>query len=108
MNSHNSCIILQADTVFPTEMGHFARDKLAEHEREHPHCEFCNIRVYSGDDLFEHMRSLHFTCDVCQRNGSFVHFDNRDTLVAHLRQVRCFHCDCGCSHSLQQCNAAEP
>ncbi len=73
--------------MFPLELGHFTRDELQSHEQQHPLCEFCNIRVYSADDLFEHMRSLHFTCDVCQRNGSFVHFENRDTLVAHLRQV---------------------
>jgi len=75
----------QADNVFPLELGNFTRDELKRHEQEHPLCEFCKIRVYSGDDLFEHMRSMHFTCDVCQRNGSFVHFDNADTLVAHLR-----------------------
>ena len=108
--------------MFPTELGHFAPEELREHERGHPHCDFCNICVYSGDDLFEHMRSLHFTCDVCQRSGSFVHFDNRDTLVAHLRRVWCFCCECGrfkwlvsfrngeCgrSTSLQHCTAAEP
>ena len=82
--------------MFPLELGHFMWDELQRHEQQHPLCEFCNIRVYSADDLFEHMRSLHFTCDVCQRNGSFVHFDNRDTLVAHLRQMQRFtdaHCN---------------
>ena len=74
--------------MFPLELGNFTRDELKRHEQEHPLCEFCKIRVYSGDDLFEHMRSMHFTCDVCQRNGSFVHFDNADTLVSHLRYTR--------------------
>ena len=77
---------LQADNVFPLELGHFTSTELQRHEQlQHPLCSFCNVRMYSGDDLFEHMRSTHFTCDVCQRGGAFVHFDNADTLVTHLR-----------------------
>ena len=71
--------------MFSLELGAFTRNELAHHEASHPLCEFCALRMYSGDDLFDHMRAVHFTCDVCQGNGAFLHFDTADTLVAHLR-----------------------
>ena len=75
--------------MFPLELSNYTREELETHEQQHPLCEFCNLRVHSGDDLFLHMRATHFTCDVCQRNGAFVHFDNADTLVSHLRYAEC-------------------
>ena len=57
---------------------------------EHPRCDFCNLHMYSGDELFEHMREQHFTCDICQRAGSFLHFTSSDTLIGHLRWAPTF------------------
>ena len=31
---------------------------------EHARCEFCALDLYSPDELFEHMRDRHFTCQV--------------------------------------------
>jgi hypothetical protein len=70
------------------DLSNYSREELERHEQQHPLCEFCALRVYSGDDLFQHMRATHFTCDVCQRNGAFVYFDNANTLVSHLRYTK--------------------
>lgn len=52
---------------------------------DHPRCDFCDVHMYSGDELYEHMREQHFTCDICQRRGSYVHFTSADALTGHLR-----------------------
>ncbi|CAL8468912.1 g8453 [Coccomyxa elongata] len=76
---------LMAKRRFPLELDTYSTDDLAVHMGEHPRCDFCKVHMYSGDELYEHMRQQHFTCDICQRCGAFMHFDSADALMLHLR-----------------------
>jgi hypothetical protein len=33
----------------------------------HPICEFCQVRFYGDNELYQHMSVDHFTCHICQR-----------------------------------------
>ncbi|BDA43092.1 probable E3 ubiquitin-protein ligase ZNF598 at N-terminal half [Coccomyxa sp. Obi] len=76
---------LMAKRRFPLELDTYSKEDLAVHMGEHPRCDFCEVHMYSGDELYEHMRQQHFTCDICQRRGAFMHFDSADALMRHLR-----------------------
>ncbi|ORC90944.1 zinc finger, c2h2 type domain containing protein [Trypanosoma theileri] len=64
----------------------------------HPSCRFCgNKRFYDEDDLLNHMRQDHFSCDVCNRTEfRFTYYQNRQKLLMHFEREHklCDHPTC--------------
>jgi hypothetical protein len=54
----------------------------------HPICTFCNQRFYGDDELYEHCRSKHERCQVCDRLrvGAPQYYMNFEALSAHYRK----------------------
>lgn len=71
--------------------------ELSKHEREgdshgfkgHPRCNFCNVRYYSDDELFEHLKMDHEKCHICSRiNPSKPqYFNDYNALEQHFREA---------------------
>jgi hypothetical protein len=71
--------------------------ELSKHEREgdshgftgHPRCNFCNVRYYSDDELFEHLKLDHEKCHICFRiNPSKPqYFNDYNALEKHFREA---------------------
>lgn len=71
--------------------------ELSKHEREgdshgfsgHPRCNFCNVRYYSDDELFEHLKMQHEKCHICSRvNPSKPqYFNDYNSLEHHFREA---------------------
>ncbi|CAH8602826.1 unnamed protein product [Heterobilharzia americana] len=52
-------------------------------KKGHPLCDFCEERFYEMEDLINHIRDLHFLCDLCMTTGKFVVFRKQDELLDH-------------------------
>lgn len=80
-------LLLQAHRAFPLELQVYATQAARDaHVAEsHSVCEFCNITFFSGEELWEHIHSRHFTCQLCLRQGHYSHFAGPQELTDHLR-----------------------
>lgn len=80
--SHNSKF-LQEQTVY-------TKKSLEDHIEfgdvqviPHPKCCYCNELFFSNDELFEHMNTFHFCCQVCHQLHRKIFFSNIENLVKH-------------------------
>lgn len=64
----------------------------------HPMCSFCGLRFYGEDELYEHCRTKHERCQVCDRLhvGAPQYYQNFEALSAHYRKDHypCLERDC--------------
>ncbi|KAA8911585.1 hypothetical protein TRICI_003743 [Trichomonascus ciferrii] len=89
-------ICMRHKKAFTVEFELFTRRSLLNHQRNgdrngfagHPECEFCNIRFYSGDELFMHCREKHEKCFLCERRNpqNIQYYRDYDALENHFRE----------------------
>lgn len=89
-------ICMRHKKAFTVEFELFTRRSLLNHQRNgdkngfpgHPECEFCNIRFYSGDELFLHCREKHEKCFLCERRNpqNIQYYRDYDALETHFRE----------------------
>lgn len=66
-------------------MAVYDREALKRHLTEHSMCEYCKTYYYGVDELFDHLRTAHYWCSICQEQGSHVYFPTLEAYDAHLR-----------------------
>lgn len=63
----------------------------------HPSCEFCKKRYYDKNALFMHLHVDHFTCHICEKQGTkFKYYQNYKSLESHFRRDHCICEDPSC------------
>ncbi|KAG0186272.1 hypothetical protein DFQ28_008084 [Apophysomyces sp. BC1034] len=87
--------------VFSHEHTLYTVDQLDKHHREgtkavkqdeagflgHPECQFCRMRFYGDDELFEHCRDKHEQCHICVRQGvRHEYYADYNRLESHFRR----------------------
>lgn len=58
--------------------------------RGHPCCEFCDLHVFDGNELYRHMNAAHFSCFVCEKLDPHNYnkfYKNYDALNKHFREA---------------------
>ncbi|GMH39850.1 hypothetical protein BSKO_07754 [Bryopsis sp. KO-2023] len=86
-------ICTKAGRTFPLDMETYpvcdaqpGETTMQEHAETHPRCDFCDIKFFDKDELFNHMRREHCTCHVCERGGiHFQYFKHGQELLTHMR-----------------------
>ncbi|KAF7727759.1 hypothetical protein EC973_007218 [Apophysomyces ossiformis] len=78
-------------TLDQLDKHHKQGSKLVEQDEAgffgHPECQFCRMRFYGDDELFEHCRDKHEQCHICVRRGArHEYYANYDRLEDHFRR----------------------
>eukprot|EP00949_MAST-11_sp_MAST-11-sp1_P004757 g4757.t1 len=86
-------VCVKAQRKFISEIGRYTSAELQVHLRRgipsegfngHPACPFCKGRYYSDEELYKHMQAKHFSCHICQAQGSKkIYFRDYSALRRH-------------------------
>jgi hypothetical protein len=102
----NLCI--ENKGVFPSEQKIYSQEAYDRHLKSpdteggegHPNCEFCRVRYYDKNAIFQHLKKEHETCFICVREGiQYQYFKNYFSLSKHFGNV---HHICNVSECLQK------
>ncbi|XP_013782326.1 E3 ubiquitin-protein ligase ZNF598-like [Limulus polyphemus] len=81
--------------IFSFERKCYTRRELGRHRRTgdtddtshrgHPLCEFCEERFLDSDELFRHLRRMHYFCHFCDADGLHQFYSDYEELRRHFR-----------------------
>jgi hypothetical protein len=62
----------------------------------HPSCPFCNTTFYSDENLFTHMNSFHFICQLCKDKKNIIFYPELQNLLDHYKDNHycCYYDEC--------------
>ena len=84
--SHELTLYDKKELMEHINRGCSKKDKGDQGFRGHPKCNFCNIRFYDNDGLFEHCRDKHEKCFICNKleNRCDVYYEDYNKLVTKI------------------------
>ncbi|XP_076366144.1 E3 ubiquitin-protein ligase ZNF598 isoform X2 [Tachypleus tridentatus] len=81
--------------IFSFERKCYTRKELGRHRRTgdtddtshrgHPQCKFCDERFLDSDELFRHLRRIHYFCHFCDADGLHQFYSDYEELRRHFR-----------------------
>ena len=83
-----------AKRMWPAELPRFTPKELEKHKKEgdpatgfegHPMCKFCNTRFFSDSDLYKHLRTDHYVCDLCPPSSANQYYKDYAALEKHFK-----------------------
>ena len=88
---------LKENKLFLSEMNIYNQSKLNDHIKygeydnnnlvspPHPSCPFDDLTFYNDGQLFTHMNSIHFICQLCKAKENIIFFSELKNLLAHYK-----------------------
>jgi E3 ubiquitin-protein ligase ZNF598 len=87
----HSDLCVRNKKIFSHEHILHTKQSLEAHtKKEHHFCEYCQLYLYSDDELYVHMRDRHEQCHICKQRGTQeaaqTYYRNYEALERHFRK----------------------